>query len=104
MRDQVSRFEGARHEANAREQGYSLIWERQIITPRVFAVVGVLLILALLVFACQAHADDTTELVPLVGVVPHWSVPKAEFVFDGLLAADMLTTINGQKRGFAEEN
>jgi hypothetical protein len=99
MRNQVNRFDGARHDANAREAGYSLITDRQVIKPSTFALFGALLVIALLVFACKAHADDT-QAKP----VPYWNVPKAEFVFDGLLAADMLTTLNGQKRGYNEDN
>lgn len=94
MRDQVNRFDGARHDANAREHGYNLVLNRQIISPRVFTIFGLLLILVLIVFASRANAQDTTAVPP---VVPYWNLPKAEYVFDAVDALDMLTTIDGQR-------
>lgn len=39
----------------------------QVISPRCFALFGVLLIVLLLAFACKAGADEST---PIVGAVP----------------------------------
>lgn len=105
MKNQVSRFEGARHDANAREMGYNLL-QRQVISPRMFALFGAILIVLLLVFAAKAHADNTdvTEPVDSSHYGPLFkTLPVSEYVFDAAWGADMLTTLDIQRHPMIHE-
>lgn len=101
---QVNRFDGARHDANAREQGYTLVPPASRLSWGRFVVLGIILAIIIVALAPKAHAQnpDAPPATPLPS--PYWNLPPVEYVFDGLMAADMLTTIDGQRRGYVENN